>query len=211
MAAHETRRWPAVFPLTSTTCPGYLLWCPRRSRRTLFDATMNDDSEFDGFAENMSPAGDSRGAEHLPFMQQALHQADAAAALGEVPIGAVVVRDGHIVSMAHNRRELDSDPAGHAELIAMREAARVLGDWRLEGCTVYVTLEPCPMCAGAMVLARIDRCVYGCTDPKGGFLGTLADLSAFPGLNHRFEVVGGVLAEPSSAKLKSFFRALRSR
>jgi tRNA(adenine34) deaminase len=93
----------------------------------------------------------------------------------------------------------------------MRAAAKALGDWRLEGCTVYVTLEPCPMCAGAMVLARIERCVFGCTDPKGGFLGTLADLSTFPGLNHRFEVVGGVLADTCSAKLKDFFRALRAR
>lgn len=148
---------------------------------------------------------------HERFMEAALAQADLAAPLGEVPVGAVVVREGRVIAAAHNRRELDQDPTAHAELLAMRYAARELGTWRLDGCTVYVTLEPCPMCSGAMVLSRIAACVYGCSDPKGGFLGTLADLSAFPGLNHRFSVVGGVLATPCSARLKDFFRALRAR
>lgn len=148
---------------------------------------------------------------HRTFMTLALQLADQAAEAGEVPVGAVVVKDGEVLSAAANARECDHDPTAHAELIAIKQAAAKLGDWRLEGCTVYVTLEPCPMCAGAMVLARIDACVYGCTDPKGGFLGTLADLSDFPGLNHRFDVVSGVLAEDCSARLKSFFKALRQR
>jgi tRNA(adenine34) deaminase len=145
------------------------------------------------------------------IMQQALGLARRAAELGEVPIGAVVVHQGQIIAGAHNRRELDQDPTAHAELLAIRQAAARLGSWRLVGCSVYVTLEPCSMCAGAMVLARIERCVYGAADPKGGFLGTLADLSEHPGLNHRFEVVPGVLGEESAALLKSFFSRLRSR
>ena len=145
------------------------------------------------------------------FMAEALAYARAAALLGEVPVGAVVVRDGAIIATGHNRRELDADPTAHAELLAMREAARVLGDWRLEGCTVYVTLEPCPMCAGAMVLARVDRCVYGCSDPKGGFLGTVDDLSQVEALNHRFEVTAGVRGEECAALLRTFFRELRER
>ena len=147
----------------------------------------------------------------LQFMDQALAMAQQAAALGEVPVAALVVCDGRILAAAHNRRELDRDPTAHAEMLAIREAARVLGDWRLDGCTVYVTLEPCAMCAGAMVLARVARCVYGCTDPKGGFLGTLGDLSKVAGLNHRYSVVSGVRQEASAALLKAFFRRLRGR
>jgi len=145
------------------------------------------------------------------YMQQALALARKAAELGEVPIGAVVVQQDQIIAGAHNRRELDQDPTAHAELLAIRQAAARLGSWRLVGCTVYVTLEPCSMCAGAMILARIERCVYGAVDPKGGFLGTLADLSHHPGLNHRFEVVPGVLADASAQQLKDFFSRLRSR
>ena len=148
---------------------------------------------------------------HEAFMRLALEQADVGAALGEVPVGAVVVHDGQVIARAHNRREIDQDPAGHAELIAMRAAAEALGTWRLEACTVYVTLEPCAMCSGAMVLARIERCVYGCTDPKGGFLGTLDDLSGHPRLNHHFDVVSGILSEDCASKLKAFFKALRAR
>ena len=123
----------------------------------------------------------------------------------------MVVFEGRVIASAHNRRELDQDPCAHAELLAMRLAAKEVGSWRLEGCTVYVTLEPCAMCAGAMVLARVERCVYGCTDPKGGFLGTLGDLSAHPDLNHRFEVTPGVLADECAHELRSFFRRLRAR
>lgn len=142
-------------------------------------------------------------------MAHALQLARDASQVREVPVGAVVVHNGAVIAAAHNRRELDQDPTAHAELIAMREAARVLGTWRLEGCTVYVTLEPCPMCAGAMVLSRIARCVYGCTDPRGGFLGTLGDLSQDPRLNHRFDVTSGVYAEECANQLRTFFRKLR--
>ncbi|MFT4974992.1 MAG: tRNA(Arg) A34 adenosine deaminase TadA [Myxococcota bacterium] len=143
-------------------------------------------------------------------MAHALSLARDAADVREVPVGAVVVCGGEVIAAAHNRRELDQDPTAHAELIAMRMAAKVLGTWRLEQCIVYVTLEPCPMCAGAMVLSRIERCVYGCTDPKGGFLGTLGDLSQDPRLNHRFDVTPGVMAEECAETLRSFFRKLRA-
>ncbi|MEM6926688.1 MAG: tRNA adenosine(34) deaminase TadA [Myxococcota bacterium] len=148
---------------------------------------------------------------HEPFMRQALALADESAERGEVPVGALVVRNGEVLGQSHNLRETDQDPTAHGEILALRQAAQAIGSWRLEGCWVYVTLEPCPMCAGAMVLARIEGCVYGCSDPKGGFLGTLADLSSWPGLNHQFEVVPGVLAEESSERLKRFFKNLRKR
>ena len=143
------------------------------------------------------------------FMSLALAEARRAGEIGEVPIGAVVVCDGAVVSAGHNRREIDHDPAGHAEFLAIREASRGLGRWRMSDCTVYVTLEPCPMCAGLMHQARIDRCVYAAPDPKAGALGTLYDLSSDERLNHRFEVTSGVLAEESAALLREFFRKLR--
>ena len=146
------------------------------------------------------------------YMEEALVEARRAELIGEVPVGAIVVSaSGEILARGHNRRQIDSDPTAHAELLAIREAARQQGDWRLEGCTVYVTLEPCPMCAGTMVMSRIARCVYGCTDPKGGYLGTLADLSCVSGLNHQFEVSPGILADESAEMLRTFFRNLRSR
>ena len=144
-------------------------------------------------------------------MRLALSLADQAASLGEVPVGAVVVKDDRVVATGFNLRETQHDPTAHAELYAIREAASASGSWRLDGCRVYVTLEPCAMCAGAMVLARIDACIYGCSDPKGGFLGTLADLSRWPGLNHRFDVVPGVLGETCGEQLQAFFRDLRAR
>ena len=143
------------------------------------------------------------------FMGLALEEARAAAEEGEVPIGAVVVCDGEVVARAHNRRETEMDPSAHAEFRAMIEAARSLERWRLTGCTVYVTLEPCLMCAGLMVNARIDRCVYGASDPKGGALGTLYDLSCDPKLNHAFDVSAGVRADEAAELLRSFFRARR--
>lgn len=145
------------------------------------------------------------------LMRRALAVAAEAEADDEVPVGCVVVRDGEIIATGRNRRERDQDPLGHAELEALKRASEVLGTWRLDDCVVVVTLEPCPMCAGAMVHARVAGCIYGCADPKGGFLGTLADLSAFDGLNHRFPVRSGVLAEECSAQLKGFFRRLRAR
>lgn len=144
------------------------------------------------------------------YMALALEEARAAAEEGEVPIGAVVVCDGKVVGRAHNRRETDADPSAHAEFAAMLEAARTLGRWRLTGCTVYVTLEPCLMCAGLMVNGRIDRCVYGAPDPKGGAVGTLYDVSHDPRLNHEFEVTAGVLEEECAETLRAFFRERRA-
>ncbi|HJB55829.1 MAG TPA: tRNA adenosine(34) deaminase TadA [Candidatus Olsenella avistercoris] len=144
------------------------------------------------------------------YMRLALEEAAAAGVEGEVPIGAVVVCDGEVVARAHNRRETDADPSAHAEFSAMVAAARELGRWRLTGCTVYVTLEPCLMCAGLMVNARVDRCVYGAADPKGGALGTLFDVSHDPRLNHAFEVTPGVLADESAELLRGFFRERRA-
>lgn len=143
------------------------------------------------------------------FMRGALVEARAAAAVGEVPIGAVVVRAGEIVARAHNRRELDQDPSAHAEFAAVCAAAQALGRWRLSDCTVYVTLEPCCMCAGLMVNARVGRCVYGAADAKAGALGSLYDLNADSRLNHRFNVTAGVLADECRAVLSSYFAGLR--
>ncbi len=143
-------------------------------------------------------------------MREALALAREAGARGEVPVGAVAVLDGRIVGRGRNARESAHDPTAHAELLAVQDAARTLGRWRLSGVTVVVTLEPCAMCAGAMVLARIDRLVYAASDPKAGCVGSLQDLSADPRLNHRFPVERGVLAEEASALLRSFFRARRS-
>jgi tRNA(adenine34) deaminase len=143
-------------------------------------------------------------------MGMALQEAEAAALEGETPVGAVVVCEGAVVARAHNLRETDKDPTSHAELIAIREAARRLGRWRLTDCTVYVTLEPCPMCAGALVNARVGQLVYGALDPKAGAVGTLYDLSSDERLNHRFGVISGVRAEESSRLLKDFFAELRA-
>lgn len=143
------------------------------------------------------------------FMREALAEARAAAAVGEVPIGAVVVRAGEIVARAHNRRELDQDPSAHAEFAALCAAARSLGRWRLSDCTVYVTLEPCCMCAGLMVNARVGRCVYGAADAKAGALGSLYDLNADSRLNHRFNVHAGVLADECREVLSGYFAGLR--
>ena len=156
----------------------------------------------------MAPS-DTTNFDDAYFMRLALEQASQAAAVNEVPIGAVVVHDGVVLAQAHNRRELDEDPSAHAEFSAMLAAARALGRWRLTGCTVYVTLEPCLMCAGLMVNARIDRCVYGAPDPKGGALGTLYDVSHDARLNHAFAVTPGVLQDECAAQLQEFFRRRR--
>ena len=143
------------------------------------------------------------------FMREALAEARAAAAVGEVPIGAVAVRAGEIVARAHNRRELDQNPSAHAEFAALCAAAQSLGRWRLSDCTVYVTLEPCCMCAGLMVNARVGRCVYGAADAKAGALGSLCDLNADSRLNHRFNVTAGVLADECREVLSDYFSGLR--
>lgn len=148
---------------------------------------------------------------HEAYMRAAIEEAKKAAAIGEVPIGAVIVRDGEIVGRGYNLRETEKDPTLHAEMIAIREASAKLGGWRLIGCTLYVTLEPCPMCAGAIVQSRIEQVVYGAVDPKAGCAGTLMNLLEEPRFNHQVPVVEGVLAEECGQLLKDFFRGLRKK
>ena len=143
------------------------------------------------------------------FMRLALREAERALEHEDVPIGAVVVREGEVIGAGHNERELRQDPTAHAEIIAMREASRALGSWRLLDSVLYVTLEPCAMCAGAIVLARVPRVVYGTPDPKAGAAGSVLDVLAEPRLNHRPEVAGGLLAIESAALLQTFFGARR--
>jgi tRNA(adenine34) deaminase len=148
-------------------------------------------------------------AEDALFMKEALAFARIAFSEQEVPVGAVVVRDGKMLGRGRNRREALQDPTHHAEIEALREAAAAAGTWHLDGATLYATLEPCPMCAGAAVNARLGRIVYGCADPKAGYCGTLANVPQDARLNHRCEVDGGLLAEESSELLRLFFRARR--
>ena len=143
-------------------------------------------------------------------MAVAVEEAHRAMAAGEVPIGAVVVYEGAIIAQAHNLREGLQDPSAHAEMLALREAARKLGRWRLTGATLYVTLEPCAMCAGALVLARIDRLVYGSTDPKAGACGSIFDIIREPRLNHRMEVSTGILEYECRGVLRGFFESRRT-
>ena len=147
--------------------------------------------------------------EYESYMAAALAQADLAAAAGDVPVGAVIVRDGRIMAAGHNRRIVDADPTAHAEMLAIRAAARRIGDWRLAGCSLVVTLEPCCMCAGAIVLARIDRLVYGASDPKAGAVETLFRICTDTRLNHQVQVVGGILADQCGERLRRFFRRQR--
>lgn len=144
------------------------------------------------------------------WMGEALQEAEIARAHGDVPIGAVAVRDGVIIGRGHNRREVDQDPTAHAEMLAIRQAAGVVGHWRLEGVTLYCTLEPCAMCAGAMVLARLPRLVYATVDPKAGCGGSLMDIIRHPKLNHRVEVSAGIRADEAAEQIRSFFRQLRA-
>ncbi len=146
---------------------------------------------------------------HEHFMQLALEEARLAMSENEVPIGAVIIHNGRVIASAHNQREQLHDPTAHAEMIAITQASESLQSWRLEGCTLYVTLEPCPMCAGAIVQARIPEVVYGATDPKAGAVRTLFNLLDDPRLNHRAEIVAGVLAEPCSQILSQFFQEQR--
>lgn len=143
-------------------------------------------------------------------MLVSLQEAEAAADLGEVPVGALVVHNGVIIGRGHNLREASNDPTSHAEMIAIRQAASVLGSWRLLDCTLYVTLEPCVMCMGAIILARIPRLVFGCRDPKVGAVGSIYDFSQDERFNHRVEVTEGVLGEQCGAMLSDFFRQLRA-
>jgi tRNA(adenine34) deaminase len=150
------------------------------------------------------------GPNHARHMSEALKDAERCLSWDDVPIGAMVVRADEVLGRAGNERERRGDPTAHAEILALRRASEALGTWRLSGCTLYVTLEPCAMCAGAAVLARLDRVVFGARDPKAGFVGSLGDLLRDPRLNHRAEVVEGVLAEESGELLKVFFRRRRA-
>ena len=148
--------------------------------------------------------------EDLTYMRMALEEAAKAPGAGEVPIAAVIVHDGQVLAQTHNYRELWQDPTAHAEVIAIRAAAAALGTWRLTGTTLYVTVEPCAMCIGAIILARIPRVVFGAWDPKGGACGSVFNLTNEPRLNHHIEIVGGLLEEESQALLQQFFRQLRA-
>lgn len=164
--------------------------------------------------EFVSQIGDCDGSQNkldTYFMNLALAQAKKAEELDEVPIGAVVVYENQVIAQGYNRREVDNDPAGHAEFIAMKQASEKLGVWRLSGCTVYVTLEPCLMCAGLMYQARIDRCVYGAADPKAGALGSLYSVNEDDRLNHTFDVTSGVCSQECAAVLRIFFQNKRKR
>ncbi|MGN0371724.1 MAG: tRNA adenosine(34) deaminase TadA [Enterocloster sp.] len=143
------------------------------------------------------------------FMREALRQAGKAAALGDVPIGCVIVKEGKIIARGYNRRNADKSVLSHAEILAIRKACKQEGDWRLEGCTMYITLEPCPMCAGAIVQARIPRVVIGCMNPKAGCAGSVLDMLHEPGFNHQVQVEAGVLKEECSGIMTRFFHELR--
>ena len=149
------------------------------------------------------------GTDDERFMRYALARAELAATRGDVPVGAVVVRDGVVLGVGENRREVDADPSGHAEIVALRDAGRRSGRWRVDGATLYVTLEPCAQCAGAIVLAKVGRVVFGAWDPKAGMAGSLHDLLRHPRLNHRAEVVGGVDEVACGELLRDFFRERR--
>lgn len=145
----------------------------------------------------------------IHFMTEALQEAAKAAEIGEVPIGAVIVKDGVIVGRGYNRRETDRDPTAHAEMLALRDASKNLGGWRLTGCEMYVTIEPCPMCAGAIVMSRIDRLVYGAADRKAGAVDTLYGIVTDSRLNHQVAVVSGVMEDVCGQIISEFFRKLR--
>ena len=145
----------------------------------------------------------------MDYMRMAREEAKLAAAEHEIPVGAVVVKDGEVIARAHNRRENDHDPTAHAELLALREAARLLGDWRLRGCTLYVPLEPCPMCAGAMVMSQLSQCVYGAADEKQGCCGSVYDLPGDPALAGQTKWQSGVLAEECGEMMRTFFAGRR--
>lgn len=148
-------------------------------------------------------------AEDRKWMRAALQEAEKALASGDVPVGAIAVRDGRVIGRGYNRREADQDPTAHAEMIALRQAARTLGQWRLEDVTLYCTLEPCAMCAGALVLARVPRLVYATIDPKAGAAGSVMDIARHHRLNHRTQVEHGPLAEEAAEQIRAFFRQLR--
>jgi tRNA(adenine34) deaminase len=161
--------------------------------------------------DTQNKAADMQPGEDAVWMELALEQARLAAAAGEVPVGALVIKDGEIIGRGHNRNLLDSDPTAHAEIVALRQAAARLGNHRLTGCTMVGTIEPCSMCAGALIHARIVRLVYGAADPKAGAAGSTVQVINHPSLNHRMEVTAGVLADKCSEILQNFFRQKRQQ
>jgi tRNA(adenine34) deaminase len=161
--------------------------------------------------ETQKNTADMRVGEDAAWMALALEQARLAAEEGEVPVGALVIKDGEIVGKGHNRNLLDNDPTAHAEIVALRQAAMRLGNHRLSGCVMVATIEPCSMCAGALIHARIARLVYGATDPKAGAAGSVLQVLNHPGLNHQMEVTPGVLAGKCSEILQEFFRRKRQQ
>ena len=162
-----------------------------------------------GVSENKEKGQRKMTDTDAKYMKEAIRQAKKAYAIGEVPIGCVIVRDGKIISRGYNRRTIDKNTLAHAELAAIKKASKKLDDWRLEGCTMYVTLEPCQMCAGALVQSRIDRVVVGCMNPKAGCAGSVLNLLQMPEFNHQVELETGVLEEECSQMMKDFFRELR--
>jgi len=175
------------------------------------------DPQENGTPAGEAPQGSRFGVREEAALEQdaewmglALEEARAAAAIGEVPVGAVVVHDGRVIGAGHNLTQTIHDPSAHAEMVAIRASTESIGHWRLLDCTLYVTLEPCAMCAGAIVLARIPRLVYGAHDPKAGMCGSLENLAQDPRLNHRVRMTTGVRAAESSALLRDFFRARRA-
>ena len=162
-----------------------------------------------GVSENKEKGQRKMTDTDAKYMKEAIRQAKTAYAIGEVPIGCVIVRDGKIISRGYNRRTIDKNTLAHAELAAIKKASKKLDDWRLEGCTMYVTLEPCQMCAGALVQSRIDRVVVGCMNPKAGCAGSILNLLQMPEFNHQVELETGVLEEECSQMMKDFFRELR--
>ena len=157
----------------------------------------------------MNASGSNRMHDDLMFMQLAMDQARAAEAIGEVPVGAVIVLNGEVIGAGHNRVITDHDPTAHAEVVALRAAAKAVGNYRLTGATLYVTLEPCAMCSGALVHARVARVVFAADDPKAGAAGSVLQVLDHPALNHRCQYEGGLMAEQASAMLTDFFRARR--
>jgi tRNA(adenine34) deaminase len=162
-------------------------------------------------AETQEHTAELRSRDDAAWMEQALEQARLAAAAGEVPVGALVIKDGEIIGRGHNRNLLENDPTAHAEIVALRQAAAHLGNHRLAGCVMFATIEPCSMCAGALVHARIVRLVYGASDPKAGAAGSVLQVINHPRLNHKMEVTSGVLIDKCSEILQDFFRRKRER
>ena len=201
--------------IENVTSDGVTSRAPRTRTRTSGQYTLRTAPSWtiiDRMSENLKHGAiDGPNGTDLAMMRLALREARRAAERGEVPVGAIVARGAEVISSAHNEREATNDPTAHAELLALRRASSVLDGWRLTGCTLYATLEPCPMCAGALHAARISRLVYAAPDPKAGAAGTLYDLPSDPRLNHTFPTRQGLLEAEAASLLRDFFRERRNR